>query len=78
LPTGGFASSASQDKIFDHSVFGRARHERFRESDALRRVFEGVASRLGSLAAQTPEVPTQIAMSSHAGESAKGCRGNPI
>ena len=26
----------------DHSVFSRARHERFRESDALRRVFERV------------------------------------
>src|SRR3979409_2138060 len=30
------------DKIPDHSVFCRARNERFRESDALRRVFEGV------------------------------------
>lgn len=31
-----------EDKIPDHSVFSRARHERFRESDALRRVFERV------------------------------------
>jgi transposase len=33
-----------EDKIPDHSVFSRARHERFRESDALRRVFEGVVA----------------------------------
>ena len=33
-----------EDKIPDHSVFCRARHERFRESDALRRVFEGVVA----------------------------------
>src|ERR1700680_4690715 len=32
------------DNIPDHSVFCRARHERFRESDALRRVFEGVVA----------------------------------
>ena len=31
-----------EDKIPDHSVFSRARHERFRDSDALRRVFEQV------------------------------------
>ncbi len=31
-----------EDKIPDHSVVSRARHERFRESDALRRVFERV------------------------------------
>jgi transposase len=31
-----------EDKIPDHSAFSRARHERFRESDALRRVFERV------------------------------------
>ena len=31
-----------EDKIPDHSVFSRARHERFRESNALRRVFERV------------------------------------
>ena len=30
-----------EDRIPDHSVFCRARHERFRESDALCRVFEG-------------------------------------
>jgi hypothetical protein len=33
-----------EDRIPDHSVFCRARHERFRESDALRRVFEGVVA----------------------------------
>ena len=33
-----------EDQIPDHSVFSRARHERFRKSDALRRVFEGVVS----------------------------------
>src|SRR3984893_1877178 len=33
-----------EDNIPDHSVFCRARHERFRESDALRRVFEGVVT----------------------------------
>src|SRR5678815_4016450 len=38
------AGSASSDSIPDHSVFCRARHERFRESDALRRVFEGVVA----------------------------------
>ena len=31
-----------ENKIPDHSVFSRARHERFRESDAFRRVFERV------------------------------------
>jgi hypothetical protein len=31
-----------EDTIPDHSVFSRARHERFRESQALRRVFERV------------------------------------
>jgi transposase len=31
-----------EGKIPDHSVFSRARHQRFRESDALRRVFERV------------------------------------
>src|ERR1700691_1752852 len=34
----------SEDKIPDHSVFCRARQERFRESDALRRVLEGVVA----------------------------------
>src|SRR5262249_22626390 len=31
-----------EDKIPDHSAFSRARHERFRDSDAFRRVFERV------------------------------------
>ena len=39
-----FCKLGIEDKIPDHSVFCRARHERFRESDALRRVFEGVAA----------------------------------
>src|ERR1700756_4725382 len=34
-----------EDGIPDHSVFSRARHERFRQSDALRRVFEGVVAK---------------------------------
>jgi IS5 family transposase len=33
-----------EDKIPDHSLFCRARHERFRESDALRRVFQDVVA----------------------------------
>jgi len=33
-----------EDRIPDHSVFCRARHERFRQSDALRHVFEGVVA----------------------------------
>src|SRR5271169_2810461 len=33
-----------EDGLPDHSVFCRARHERFRESNALRRVFEGVVA----------------------------------
>jgi transposase len=37
-----FCKLSVEDTIPDHSVFSRARHERFRESDALRRVFEGV------------------------------------
>src|SRR6202140_3022445 len=40
----GFCKLGIEDKIPDHSVFCRARHERFRESDALRRVFEGVVA----------------------------------
>jgi transposase len=40
-----FCKLGIEDKIPDHSVFCRARHERFRESDALRRVFEGVVAR---------------------------------
>jgi transposase len=39
-----FCKLGIEDKIPDHSVFSRARHERFRESDALRRVFEGVVA----------------------------------
>src|ERR1700759_652335 len=34
-----------EDGIPDHSAFSRARHERFRQSDALRRVFEGVVAK---------------------------------
>jgi transposase len=37
-----FCGLGIEDKIPDHSVFCRARNERFRESDALRRVFEVV------------------------------------
>jgi hypothetical protein len=33
-----------EDRVPDHSAFSRARHERFRESDALRRVFERVVT----------------------------------
>ena len=40
-----FCKLGIEDKIPDHSVFSRARHERFRESDALRRVFEGVVAK---------------------------------
>jgi transposase len=40
-----FCKLGIEDKIPDHSVFCRARHERFRESDALRRVFEGVVAK---------------------------------
>ncbi|MGB6938288.1 MAG: transposase, partial [Xanthobacteraceae bacterium] len=36
-----FCKLGIEDNIPNHSVFCRARHERFRESDALRRVFEG-------------------------------------
>ena len=39
-----FCKLGIENKIPDHSVFCRARHERFRESDALRRVFEGVVA----------------------------------
>src|SRR5436190_14984208 len=39
-----FCKFSVEDQIPDHSVFSRARHERFRESDALRRVFEGVVA----------------------------------
>jgi IS5 family transposase len=40
-----FCKLSVEDKIPDHSVFSRARHERFRESDTLRRVFEGVVAK---------------------------------
>jgi hypothetical protein len=39
-----FCKLGIEDNIPDHSVFSRARNERFRESDALRRVFEGVVT----------------------------------
>jgi transposase len=39
-----FCKLGIEDAIPDHSVFSRARHERFRESDALRRVFESVVA----------------------------------
>jgi transposase len=40
-----FCRLSVEDKIPDHSVFSRARHERFRESDALRHVFERVVAK---------------------------------
>ena len=33
-----------EDRIPDHSVFCRARHDRFHESEALRQMFEGVVA----------------------------------
>ena len=39
-----FCKLGIEDSIPDHSVFCRARHERFRESNAFRRVFEGVVA----------------------------------
>lgn len=39
-----FCKLGIEDGIPDHSVFSRARHERFRQSDTLRRVFEGVVA----------------------------------
>jgi transposase len=39
-----FCKLSVEDQIPDHSVFSRARHERFRDSDTLRRVFEGVVA----------------------------------
>ena len=39
-----FCKLSVEDQIPDHSVFSRARHERFRDSDALRLVFEGVVA----------------------------------
>jgi transposase len=40
-----FCKLGIEDGIPDHSVFSRARHERFRQSDALRRLFEGVVAK---------------------------------
>src|SRR6202167_2138111 len=40
-----FCKLGIEDGIPDHSVFSRARHERFRQSEALRRVFESVVSK---------------------------------
>src|ERR1700757_4343660 len=40
-----FCGLSIDDKIPDHSAFSRARHERFRESNAFRRVFEGVVAK---------------------------------
>jgi transposase len=37
-----FCKLGIEDDIPDHSVFSRARHERFRQSEVLRRVFEAV------------------------------------
>jgi transposase len=37
-----FCGLSIEDKIPDHSAFSRARHERFRDSDVFRRVFERV------------------------------------
>src|SRR5512144_3417221 len=37
-----FCRLSSEDEIPNHSVFSRARHERFRESDVLRGVFERI------------------------------------
>src|SRR3954463_1955625 len=39
-----FCKLSVEDMIPDHSVFCRARHERFRDSDALRRVFGGMVA----------------------------------
>ena len=40
-----FCKLGIEDRIPDHSVFSRARHERFRQSDALRRGSEGVVAK---------------------------------
>src|SRR5438876_7589071 len=42
LAYGGFCGLSIEDSIPDHSAFSRARHERFRDSDIFRRVFERV------------------------------------
>ncbi len=53
-----FCRLGIEDRIPNHSVFSRARHERFRESEALRRVFErvvaGVSRRAGSVVRRSP------------------------
>ena len=35
-----FCGLSIEDKVPDHSAFSRARHERFRDSDIFRRVFD--------------------------------------
>jgi transposase len=40
-----FCKLGIEDGVPDHSVFSRARHERFRQSEALRQVFEGVVAK---------------------------------
>jgi len=40
-----FCKLSIEDNIPDHSVFCRARYERFRESEALRRIIEGVVAK---------------------------------
>jgi transposase len=40
-----FCKLGIEDSIPDHSVFCRARHECFRQSDALRQVFESVVAK---------------------------------
>jgi transposase len=40
-----FCKLGIEDGIPDHSVFSRAQHARFRQSEALRRVFEGVVTK---------------------------------
>src|SRR6516225_6841074 len=42
-----FCRLGIEDNIPDHSIFSRARHERFRESDIFRRMFEGVVAHRG-------------------------------
>src|SRR4029079_13282903 len=39
-----FCGLTIEDKVPDHSAFSRARHERFRESGLLRRIFERVVA----------------------------------
>ena len=40
-----FCQLGIEDRIPDHSAFSRARHERFRQSDALRLIFESVVAK---------------------------------